>query len=67
MSNVVPFLQPAEREYEEYVRLVGVMNNDLTFENARSAAKQWHRFMNAYDEPRNDAALGSVALEPLKL
>lgn len=49
MGEVTPFISLAEQEYQEYVRLVGVMNANLTFENARAAAKQWWRFVAAYD------------------
>jgi len=63
MSNVVAFPSQAEREYQEYVRLVEIMNEDLTFENARAAAKQWRRFMEAYEPSCDQASVSSMQRE----
>lgn len=67
MSEIASFQSRADREYREYVRLVEVMNDDLTFENARAAAKQWWRFMEVYDSPADDGFLTHKMLEPHKL
>lgn len=67
MGEVTPFVSAAECEYREYVRLVEVMNADMTFENAAAAAKQWWRFMAEYDGDANDAYLSAKMLEPHQL
>ena len=67
MSKVIPFVSAAEHEYQEYVRLVGVMNADPTFENAHAAAKQWWRFMALYNGPADDDLLNRKMLEPHQL
>lgn len=51
--------QRAETEFHEYTRLLAIANEELTFETACAAAKQWGRFLAAYNSaaPNQEAAI----------
>lgn len=51
--------QRAETEFHEYTRLLAIANEELTFETACAAAKQWGRFLAAYNSaaPSQEAAI----------
>lgn len=42
--------QHAEAEFHEYTRLLRIANQAPTLENACAAARQWGRFLSAYND-----------------
>lgn len=51
--------QRAEAEFHEYTRLLEIANQNMTLANACAAAKQWGRFLAAYNSaaPSQEAAI----------
>lgn len=49
----------AQAEFHEYTRLLEIANQDMTLANACAAAKQWGRFLAAYNSaaPNQEAAI----------